>query len=423
MPELLLHYIWQYKAFAVFPQCTTDGRTIEILDVGQHNADAGPDFFNAKIRLNGVVWAGNVEIHVCASDWYRHKHHQDSAYDNVILHVVRQADKKVYNSKGDAVPQCELRYPTDTRQLERFLCDRLTQCNQHIRSNPAIVADDWKQWLLHDRMHKKEEAVKQLLACNNNHWEDAWYITLAHNFGFHTNGLPFELMARQTPLSCILKHRNSLFQLEAVFFGQSGLLSEQTATDAYARSLWKEYVFLQRKFNLTPIDGTMWKLLRMRPQNFPHVRIAQFAALLHQSEFLFSKVITEIDVARLRECFRITASDYWTTHYRFDAKCPPQEKRLGATAIQLLLINTVIPYQYAYGHARNNANLQQQAFRLLTLLPAENNHVIRQWKLLGLSIHTAADSQTYLHLYQHFCLEHRCMQCDVGYQIFTHMPE
>lgn len=402
-----------------FPQYTVDGRSVEVLDVGIHNSDAGPDFFNAKILLDGVLWAGNVEIHIASSDWYRHRHHQDAAYNNVILHVVRQADKKVYNAKGEAVPQCCLVYPEDTACLERLLCDRLTQCNQRLREEPSLLADGWKAWLLSDRMRAKEEAVLQLLALNNNHWEEAWYVTLAHNFGFHTNGLPFELMARQTPLSCLLKHRDNLFQLEAVLFGQSGLLTEQTATDTYARALWREYCFLQRKFSLVPVDGALWKMLRMRPQNFPHVRIAQFAALLHRSEFLFSKVMEETSVSRLRECFDVTASDYWTTHCRFGVECPAQPKRLGNDAVNLLIINSVVPYQYARAHTRGNEAAQAEACALLTRLPAESNSIIRQWKLLGLRIGNAAESQLYLHLYQNYCLERRCMHCDVGYQIFT----
>lgn len=419
MPEILLHYIWQYKAFMAFPQRTTDGRTIEVLDVGLHNTDAGPDFFNAKILLDGVLWVGNVEIHVCSSDWYVHKHHQDRAYDNVILHVVRRADKKVFNSCGEAVAQCELVYTEDTERLEGMLYDRLTRCNQRLHEDPALMAENWKTWLLSDRMRKKEEAICQLLALNNNHWEEAWYITLAHNFGFHTNGLPFELMARQTPLSYLLKHRDNLFQLEAVLFGQSGLLTEQTATDEYSCALWREYCFLQHKFSLVPIDGSMWKLLRMRPQNFPHVRIAQFAALLHKSEFLFSKVVKEVSVLQLRECFDVTASNYWTTHYRFGIECPAMERHLGKNAVNSLIINSVVPYQYAHAKAYSDESAQAEACALLAKLPAENNSIIRQWKLLGLKITNAAESQLYLHLYQNYCLEHRCMHCDVGYQIFT----
>ena len=419
MPEILLHYIWQKKAFLPFPQTTTDGKRVEVIDVGIHNADAGPDFFNAKIRINGIIWVGNIEIHVNSSDWFRHHHHTDPAYDNIILHVVKKADKKVYNSQGDAITQCELKYPQDQEQLERWLQDKLALCNFKLEQDPSLLTDSWKTALLNDRICKKNNAIKQLLKIVNHNWEEAFYITLAHNFGFHTNSTPFELTAQQTPLAFLLKHRNNLFQVEAILFGQAGLLNPQTATDDYSKLLLKEYLFLQKKFNLTPIDSYLWKMLRMRPQNFPHVRIAQFAALIHNSEFLFSKIIGTTDLKQLRKFFDIQTSEYWTTHYCFNKKSNSAIKNIGKNAQDLLIINTVMPYQYAYAEYRNNLIGKQNALQLLNHIPAEHNHIIDQWKLLGLNIKNAADSQSFIHLYQNYCLVQRCMHCDVGYQIFT----
>lgn len=419
VPELLLHYIWQQKAFLAFPQMTTDGRQVEVIDVGQHNTDAGPDFFNAKIRIGGVLWSGNVEIHVLASDWYKHQHQTDPAYDNIILHVVRKADKRVYNTKGGEVMQCELKYPDNPKLLEQLLVDRLTLCNDRISRNPDLVTDRWKECLLRERLTKKEDAIRQLLALSHNNWEEAFYITLAHNFGFHTNGLPFELLAKQTPLPFLLKHRNSLFQLEAILFGQSGLLQEQTAQDDYSRGLLQEYRFLQKKFSLVPIEASLWKLLRMRPQNFPHIRIAQFAALLYQTEHLLAEVVAEDDIDRLRQLFISTPSDYWRTHYRFAASCPETDKTIGKSALDILLINTAIPYKYAYARSQDNNISADRFLRLLAAVPAEKNHIIARWKLIGLKVKNAADSQAFIHLYQNYCLSHRCINCEVGYQIFT----
>lgn len=419
MPELLLHYIWLQRVFDAFPQYTTDGKLIEVLNVGKHNLHAGPDFFNVQLRIDGMLWVGNVEIHISASDWKRHGHHLDPAYDNVILHVVKRSDKEVFNSKGERIPQCELVYPKVENQLERILVDRISLCNQRIAENPSLLQDDWKRFLLQERMSKKTDAIGQLLALSHNHWEEAFYVTLAHNFGFHTNGLPFEMMARQTPLAYLLKHRDNLFQIEAMLFGQAGLLAEQTATDSYTRSLLQEYRFLQTKFGLMPIEGSLWKMLRMRPTNFPHVRIAQFAALLHQSEALFSKAVDTDDLSLLRGLFAVRASDYWTTHYRFGAVCTEEEKRLGRSAVDVLIINSVVPYQYAYAKAQGQVDKQNAALDLLQRIPAESNSVVQQWKILGLTVRSAADSQTYLQLYQNYCLEHRCTACDVGYQIFT----
>lgn len=424
MPELLLHYIWQKGLFKVLPQQTTDGRSLEVLDVGQHNTDAGPDFFAATIRIDGVVWSGNVEIHVKSSDWNRHGHQTDAAYNSVILHVVKEADKEVFNQRGEQLVQCELQYPNDPGYLERMLADQTTLCSSRIISNPQLIKDDWKKILLRDRMQAKSAAISALLQLTNNAWDQAFYVTLAHNFGFHTNGLPFELLAKQTPLAYLQKHRSSLFQLEAMLFGQSGLLTEATATDDYSKRLLTEYRFLSKKFGLVAMDGSMWKMLRMRPQNFPHVRIAQFAALLHQSEFLLSKLIEVDDLKTLRNYFVVSPSEYWQTHYRFGAFTPasPNKKERGAigkAAIDVLLINSVVPYKYAWGRRHMNLTLQDAAFDLLQKLPAEKNTVIAQWQLLGQKAKTAFESQALLQLYQEYCLRQRCLSCDVGYQIFT----
>lgn len=424
MPELLLHYIWQKGLFRVLPQQTTDGRRVEVLDVGVHNNDAGPDFSAATIRIDGMTWTGNVEIHVKASDWYHHGHQTDAAYDNVILHVVKHADREVRNTRGETIPQCELQYPNEQGYLEQMLADKMTLCSSRIMQTPSLLANDWKQILLRDRMQAKSAAISSLLQLSQNAWEQAFYVTLAHNFGFHTNGLPFELMAKQTPLNYLLKHRGSIFQLEAMLFGQSGLLTEQTATDDYSIRLWKEYSFLRKKFSLQPVDGSIWKMARMRPQNFPHLRIAQFAMLLHQSEFLFSRVLNEPDSKALRQIFAVTPSEYWQTHYRFGAQITSEEEgkvrgTLGVSAINVLIINTVVPYQYAWGRHHMSLQMQDDAMALLRSLPAESNTIIANWKLLGVKIKSAADSQALLQLYQEYCIRQRCLSCDVGYQIFT----
>ncbi len=410
MPELLLHYIWQMKAFLAFPQETTAGRIIEVIDVGVHNTDAGPDFFNVKLRIDGQLWVGNIEIHILASDWYKHHHEKDPAYDNIILHVVKKADREVYNSRGEIIPQCELRYPNEEKQLERLLVDRLSVCNTKIAEQPSLVAETWKQTLLNRRLLKKTETIYTLLRQLNNDWEEALYITLAHNFGFHTNGLPFEMVARQTPLAYLRKHRDNLFQLEAILLGQSGLL--ERADSDYLRRLQAEYRFMQKKFSLVPIDATMWKMGRMRPQNSPIVRLRQFAAIMQQSEGLFARLMQTSDIHDLRKCFTTVSNG---------AQSVPA---VGKSSIDILLINTVVPYKFAYGRAHHNLHLQDEAFALLNALPAEKNHILDQWKLLGLKAHNAADSQALIHLYQEYCITHRCFQCDVGYQIFTQsIPE
>jgi len=392
MPESLLHTIWLHGLFRDLPQTTTDGRPVQVLDPGQHNLDAGPDFSAAILRIGELRLAGNVEIHVKSSDWYHHGHHTDPAYDSVILHVVREADREVLNSKGEVIPQCELRYPTDPAFIDSLLAQRNWLCSQQWEDSSSPLVTDWKRTVLTDRILKKAHAITQLLQLSCNNWEQAFYITLAHNFGFHTNSLPFEILAKQTPLPYLLKHRNSLFQLTAMLLGQSGLLTEDDP-------LFREYSFLQKKFGLQPMSASMWKMARMRPQNFPQVRIRQFAQLIHQSEHLLSAVLQTSDLKDLRALFAVEG--------------------MGRTAIDSLLINVAVPYKYAWGRAHNDAALREEAFALLQRIPAESNHIVNQWKALGVPVRSAADSQTFIHIYQEYCIRQRCLSCDVGLAIFT----
>ena len=400
MPEIVLHYIWERCLWAGFAQRTTDGREVEILSVGEHNHDAGPDYSHARIRIDGKEWIGNIEIHISSSDWTKHHHHTDKAYDSVILHVVRVADKPVYNSKGELVPQCELQYPSDQDYLSGLFAlaqqmDSATSrigCAEQLIHEPELLTNGWRKTLLHKRLECKRASIKRLLEITKGSWEHALYISLARNFGFHTNSLPFEQLAINTPLSCLMKHRNSLFQLTAILLGQASLIKEEE------KELQKEYNFLRIKFGLTPIDPTMWKHARMRPQNSPELRVRQFAQLIYQSENLLSKIIDENGLKELEQLFNV-----------------PQ---MGKSSIDILLINTVIPYKYAYAMHQNNAEKAEQTAELMESIAPENNVIVRQWRVLGQQIHNAADTQALLHLYQNYCQHHECINCEVGYKIF-----
>ena len=400
MPEIVLHYIWERCLWAGFAQRTTDGREVEILSVGEHNHDAGPDYSHARIRIDGKEWIGNIEIHISSSDWIKHHHHTDKAYDTVILHVVRVADKPVYNSKGELVPQCELQYPGDQDYLSGLFSlaqqmDSATSrigCAEQLIHEPELLTNGWRKTLLHKRLECKRASIKRLLEITKGSWEHALYISLARNFGFHTNSLPFEQLAINTPLSCLMKHRNSLFQLTAILLGQASLIKEEE------KELQKEYNFLRIKFGLTPIDPTMWKHARMRPQNSPELRVRQFAQLIYQSENLLSKIIDENGLKELEQLFNV-----------------PQ---MGKSSIDILLINTVIPYKYAYAMHQNNPVKAEQTAELMESIAPENNVIVRQWRVLGQQIHNAADTQALLHLYQNYCQHHECINCEVGYKIF-----
>ncbi len=424
MPERLLHYIWQHKLFMRFAQQTTDGRSVEVIDVGRLNTDGGPDFFNAKIKIDGQIWAGNVEIHINSSDWYNHHHDQDATYDSIVLHVVMRADREVLRTDGLPITQCELKIPDGIQHkyLDWLVAETFIPCQNDIASVPKIYIEDWKSSLLADRFLKKTRTINDLLAMYDNSWEEIFYITLAHYFGFHTNGLPFELLAKQTPLAYIGKHRDNLFQLEAMLFGQAGMLAEPnkpTEKDDYFCSLQREYHFLQKKFNLTPIDGSLWKRLRMRPDNFPTVRIAEFAALLNKSDHLFATLLGAETIAEMQKILEVRTSDYWDTHYQFNQASITHAKHLGKHAINTLIINVVIPFLFAYGLDREQVSLEQRAEVLLDKLPAELNSIIKNWENIGLEVKSAADSQALIHLHEHYCSDHKCLHCRIAKQIFS----
>lgn len=419
MPEILLHYIWQKHLWSGFEQKTTDGQIIEIISTGQYNTHAGPDFSNAHIRIGQQEWIGNIEIHVHASDWYKHRHHVDPAYDNTILHIVGQSDKQVYNTKGIAIPQCELLYPQDKDYVIQWLKDahyiqkgsNLIGCAHQLQADPTLISEGWKKALLLKRLECKRQSILQILDITNQSWIHAFYISLAHNFGFHVNGIPFETLALQTPLSCLQKHRDNLFQVTAILLGQSGLLNATTAIEAQDKALWQEYEFLRKKFSLTPMNASMWKKARLRPQNAPEVRIRQFAQLIHQGEFLFSNLMQTSELNKFVELFIPKQKEVNNT-----INIPS----LGRESINILLINTVLPYQYAYTLSQQKTSKEHDIIAMMEQIPAEDNSIIKQFKMLGQTIHSAADTQALLHLYQNYCQPHQCFNCQIGSQIFAY---
>lgn len=420
MKESILHYIWQQKLFNRHELKTCTGETVEVIDTGRLNTDAGPDFFNAKIKIADTVWAGNIEIHTRASDWHKHNHQNDKSYDNVILHVVKLADMEVQRTTGEQIPQMELIYPADIecRYEELIATQKWIPCADKISDVPDIFIQSWKNALLTERLEQKMKAIQQLLDENNQHWEETFYIILARSFGFNTNSHAFEKLAMSLPLSVIGKHKNDLFQIEALLFGQSGLLNGDF-NDDYSIKLRKEYHFLQSKFNLKPIQVESWKLLRLRPDNFPHIRIAQFAALIHHSSKLFSKIIENPDISYLNEIFKTEPSQYWKTHYLFGNESAPKMKKLGMNSIHSLIINTVVPFLFCYAYQKNNQDLKDKALSLLEKIPAEKNAVINGWKNTGIIIQTAYDSQAFLQLKKLYCDEKKCLRCRIGHKVLT----
>lgn len=417
MREDLLHYLWRTRRFEGTNLHTTQGEPLLILQPGTHNTDGGPDFTNARLRLGDTTWAGNVEIHLLASDWRRHGHQQDRAYDNVILHVVMEEDEPIIRTNGERIPCLEMRQliPTKLATTYQKLLhnEHWIPCQHHFSDVSEMTKSLWLERLLVERLEHKTTVIAQALARNNNNWEETFYQMLARNFGLKTNAEPFELLATSMPLLTLMKHKSSLLQIEALLFGQAGLLARDFA-DAYPNQLKKEYAFLQKKYQLTPLLGESWKFLRMRPASFPTIRIAQLATLIFQTNHLFSKMLAAADVTELENMFELKLSNYWRTHYVFDKESKPSPKQLGKNTIHLFVINTIAPLLFLYGKLRGEERFQDRAFALLETLPAERNQIIQQWSSLGMEPNTAYETQALLQLKNQYCNQKRCLDCAIG---------
>ena len=427
MKESILHYVWQYKLFSQDKLQTTDGATVEIIDTGKQNFDAGPDFFNAKVRINDILWAGNIEIHSSSSDWDKHQHQTNKAYKNVILHVVKNADTDIFNIDNEKIPQLILRYPDYiNHNYEQLLSEqKWIPCADKIQYVPAVNIESWKDSLLIERLQQKTTTITQLLNANMQHWEESFYVVLARSFGFGVNSQVFERLAKSLPLTVLGKHKDSLHNIEALLFGQSGLLADATDNDQYINDLRRTYHFLRAKYELQPIDGSQWKLLRLRPDNFPHIRIAQFSALIHSSSKLFSKIIETPEISYLRMLFACQPSAYWQTHYVFGRKSKTKTKHLGAKTIDVLLINTIVPFLFCYGEQKQQQTYKDKALELLEQLPPEQNAVINGWAKVGITASSAYDTQTLLQLKKEYCDNKKCLRCRIGHKVvaYQNSPE
>jgi FtsZ-binding cell division protein ZapB len=417
MTEELLHHLWKFRLFNQIALSTTTGETIEIVKVGEHNHHAGPDFFNSKIKIDDTLWAGNVEVHIFASDWNKHTHQLDKSYDNIILHVVYEADRPIYRTSGEPIPTLELKQRIDPvyyLNYQRFkLSKDWVACEKQIEQVPAIIFHTALNRLLIERLEEKFNDVMETLRLNKMNWEETFYQLLAKNFGFKTNAVPFELLAKSTPSIVLGKHKSSLLQLEALLFGQAGFL-EQHFKDKYPLQLQNEYVFLKQKFKLSSGDNHLWKFMRLRPGNFPTIRIAQFAQLIYQSTHLFSKIIAAEELTQLKQLLDTDVSTYWNTHYVFEKGGTRKNKKLGEDSIHNIIINTIVPFLFVYGKLKGDETYIERALRFLEKLDGEANSIINAWSNLNVSVKTAADTQALLQLKNKYCDFKRCLQCPIG---------
>ncbi|MGQ8338737.1 DUF2851 family protein [Sunxiuqinia sp. A32] len=416
MNEAFLQFIWQHRLYYAQNMQTTDGDIIEIIQPGQHNTDSGPDFFNARIKIGETSWAGNVEIHQKASDWNRHQHEKDAAYDNVILHVVQCNDHIVFNSNKEKIATYQFDYPKhlETNYEDLLKSKAWVACGSIIREADLLELKIRFHSLMIERLQQKTSEITDRLAQNNNDWNETFYQFLARNFGFKTNALPFEMLAKAVPLSILGKHKNDLFQLEALLFGTAGLLNQELLGDDYYLALRKEYSYLFKKYKLKPIEAHLWKFLRLRPVNFPSLRIAQFANLIHQSSALFSRLIELTDLKSIQKLFDISASNYWDNHYRFNKTAPIRKKHLGESAFQNIVINTIVPFLFVYGDYHHVEKLKDLALDYLDSIPPEKNSIISNWEKMGIKASSAFESQALIQLKNCYCNHKKCLNCHLG---------
>lgn len=418
MNEALFQFIWQYSLYKVTGLHTAEGEPLTITHSGKLNRDAGPDFLEARIKVGDTTLVGNVELHIKSSGWVKHNHQHDAAYGNLILHVVYEDDMPgvagntpVVVLKDHIPPHVMSTYVGLVQGVNKLPC-----AGQHAQVK-SITKEGWLSRLLAERWEQKLADWNVMLENSAEDWRNLLYWRMAANFGFKTNAAPFLMLAQSLPLNIPTKHKENLMQIEALFFGQAGMLDGDFEHD-YPRELQREYDYLKKKYQLKPIAAHLWKFLRMRPANFPTIRIAQFAALVHKSVHLFSQIIESGTVKDIEPLLDVTASEYWNTHFQFDSsptKSTP--KSLGKTSVQNIIINTVAPIQFLYAARQDTYKLQERALQLLEAVPAEENNITRLWMEHGWKPANAAQSQAMIQLYNNYCTGKRCLDCTIGLNI------
>ncbi len=422
MTEEFLHFLWGNRLCYQAGLQTTNGQKFEIIHPGIPNSDAGPDFFNAKIKIEDTLWAGNVEIHIREKDWISHGHHKDAVYDNVILHVVQEQNGSTLNSKGEDIPVWEMLYDDTLLYNYNSLLGKssFVACEGKLSQISDFEMSQWLERVLVEKIERKNEDINRYLVHANNDWNEVFYILIARSFGFGVNVEPFEHLARQTPYKILLKHADNLFQLEALLLGQAGLLDDVEQEDDYVKRLIREYDFLAHKYSLSSLDSHLWRFLRMRPANFPTVRIAQFAMLIHKYHGQFDSIISTPSLKRMEEMLRIGTSNYWKEHYRpGKVSKSSDDKTVGVNSARLIIANSIVPYIYMYAKSKNDDLLKSKALDLLTLLPAEKNSIVTQWGEIFFKAKDEAQAQALIFLKNYYCNHKKCLSCRIGQMVVS----
>ena len=413
--ERLLQYIWQFQYFNRQELTTVQGESLQIIQQGKYNSNQGPDFLESKLIVGGITWAGNVELHIKTSDWDKHAHNDDENYRNIILHVVWEHDINDYTflpliALKDRVSKMLLEQYESWMQQQRFI-----PCENQLTNVHPLIWTGWKERLVVERLERKSEYILQLLEQSKQHWEEVSWWMIARNFGIKVNADSFENIARSLPVLILSKHKNQVLQLEALLFGQAGLLNGRFK-ESYPIMLQREFKFLKRKYSLPSIQPPL-HFLRMRPSNFPTIRLAQLAKLVHSSNHLFSAIKEKETLDEIKQLFNVVANDYWHYHYRFDEATEFLPKQLGDMMLNNIVINSVVPLLFSYGHFHHDAVIKARASDWLEKTVAESNSIVSRWKATGIKIINAHDTQALIELRSQYCEHKRCLDCAIGCSI------
>ena len=419
MKEDFLHYLWKYKKFDVLNLKTINNEDITIINVGQYLELAGPDFFNAQLVIGDQKWAGNVEIHLKSSDWYVHHHEKDAGYENVILHVVWEHDTEIFRKNNTEIPVLELKKYVDAVTISNYQSlispKSWIFCEKQIQKIDEFVFKNWQERLFFERLERKSKPIFELLEQTNQDWEAVLFCFLAKNFGLNTNGEIFFKIAQTIPFSVIRKESFEVENLEALIFGTAGLLDSEKE-DIYFQDLQFRYFYLLHKYQIEKRSGQTVQFFKHRPDNFPTIRLSQFANLYHIHQNLFSKVCNLNSLSSIYEVFQIHVSEYWKNHYQFDKQSPSKVKKLSKSFIDLIVINTIIPLQFAFAKSQGK-EIQDDLITLLNEIAAEKNSIIDKFNFFGIRSKSAFDTQSLLQLKTEYCNKSRCLNCAVGMEL------
>ncbi|WP_395074397.1 DUF2851 family protein [Flavobacterium sp.] len=419
MKEDFLHYIWQFKKFDFTHLKTTSGENITIIKVGDYTQLAGPDFFNAQIEIDNQKWAGNIEIHIKSSDWYVHNHERDNNYNSVILHVVWEHDTTIFRKDNSEIPVLELKNYVSKELIHQYQKLKSTKswiyCENEIKTIPQFVLNNWQERLFFERLERKSNSIQNLLFGNQNDWEATLFCFLAKNFGLNTNGEIFFKIANSISFSILRKETFDVENLEAMFFGQASLL-ENEKEDAYFKNLKSRWEYLQNKYMLENVILEPIQFFKHRPDNFPTIRLSQLANLYQTHQNLFSKVIAAKTIQEIYQIFNVSVSEYWKTHYTFDKVSPKKSKSLSKGFIDLLIINTIIPFRFAYEKSQGKETSEENIYFLEQIAP-EKNAIIDKFKSIGIVSKNAFETQSLLQLKNEYCNKSACLQCAIGLEL------